>query len=67
MATTMDRKKLLRVVRELPENCCLEEAVYRIQLWASIEAAEADIAAGRVSPQADVERRLKAKWQRRRK
>jgi predicted transcriptional regulator len=67
MATTMDRKKLLKVVKTLPEDCSLEEAVYRIQLWASIEAAEADIAAGRVYTQAEVERRLRAKWQRRRK
>ncbi len=64
MATVMDRKKLLKVVRDLPESCTLDEAVYRIQLWAAIEEAEADIAAGRVSTQSEVESRLKAKWRR---
>mgnify|MGYP001596873269 CR=1 FL=1 len=67
MTVSLDRRKLLRVVKELPESCSLEDAVYRIHLWAAIEEAETDVAAGRVQPQDAVEQRLRSKWQRQRR
>jgi len=67
MTVTLDRRKLLRIVKDLPDRCSLEDAVYRIHLWAAVEEAEADVAAGRVYPQETVEQRLRAKWHRQRR
>ncbi|MBA3700371.1 MAG: hypothetical protein H0W78_16110 [Planctomycetes bacterium] len=66
MATTMDRKKLLKVVKALPDDCSLEDAVYRIQVWAAIEEGLESLRKHGGIPHDVVVARLKKKWSRRR-
>jgi len=45
------------LIDQLPDNASWEDVVYRLELHASIERGLADIEAGRVTSQEDVERR----------
>jgi len=45
------------LIEALPDNASWEDVVYRLELHASIERGLADSEAGRVTPQAEVERR----------
>lgn len=46
------------LIDELPDSTTWDELAYRIEVRASIERGLADIEAGRVIPQEDVEKRF---------
>lgn len=41
------KAEILQLIRELPDEVDVEELIYRLYLREKLEAAEADIAAGR--------------------
>ena len=45
------------LIDQLPDNASWEDVVYRLELHAAIERGLADVEAGRLTSQADVERR----------
>lgn len=51
----------LEVVQALPEDCTLQEAAYRLHLRQLVEEARADIRAGNVLTQDEIEREA-AQW-----
>lgn len=63
MATAKQTTKqdVQRVLDHLPEETSLEDVQYHLYVLQRIERGRKDIEAGRVIPQAEVERRM-AKW-----
>lgn len=48
------KEAVLELVRQFPDDVDVEELIYRLYLRAKLEAAEADIAAGRTLSAEDV-------------
>jgi predicted transcriptional regulator len=53
------KEDVLELVRQLPDEVEIEELIYRLYLLEKLEAAEADIAAGRILSAEEVRQRVR--------
>jgi hypothetical protein len=60
------KEEALRLIQKLPDDCTMEDIVYRIDMLHGIVRSLRDIEAGRVIPQEEAERRM-AEWMARNK
>jgi len=60
---TISKGEILELVNQFPDQVEIEELIYRLYLRGKLEAAEADIAAGRTLSTEDL-RSESAKWRR---
>ena len=58
MAEPSPKQLALQAVEQLPEDATLEDAMERLYFLEKIERGRADVAAGRVVPHDEVERRF---------
>ncbi|HXH83281.1 MAG TPA: hypothetical protein VNN07_10165 [Candidatus Tectomicrobia bacterium] len=59
----MEAKKTVRALLDrLPDDCSVEDVLYHLYVLQSIERGQADVAAGRVIPQEEVESAMRRKW-----
>ena len=58
MAEPSPKQLALQAVEQLPEDATLEDAMERLYFLEKIERGRADVAAGRVIPHDEVERRF---------
>ncbi len=52
------KDNVLQMIRELPDDCSLEDIKYRIYLWERVGEGMADIEAGQVMTQEEAEQEV---------
>lgn len=62
MAAIPTKQLLPQLINELPDDCTVEDAQYRRHVLRAVERGRADIAAGRVLSQNQVEAELERRW-----
>ena len=60
---TIRKDEVLEMLRQMPDEVDVEELIYRLYLLEKLEAAEADIAAGRTLSSEEVKAQT-ASWRR---
>ena len=55
------KRQALEVVDQLPENSTFEDLTHELYEWRSVERAQADVKAGRLTPQDDAKAAVLAK------
>jgi len=58
-----EAKQTIRALLDrLPDDCSIDDVLYHLFVMHAIEQGRADVAAGRVLSQRDVEQELRKKW-----
>lgn len=59
----MQAKQAVRALLDrLPEDCSIEDVLYHLYVLQAVERGQAEVAAGRTIPHAEVERAMRQKW-----
>ena len=59
----MEAKESVRALLDrLPDDCSMDDVLYRLYVLLAIERGQADVAAGRTLPHEQVEEELRKKW-----
>jgi predicted transcriptional regulator len=60
---TVEAKETVRALLDrLPDDCSVEDVLYHLYVLQAIERGQADVAAGRIIPQEEVESVMRRKW-----
>jgi predicted transcriptional regulator len=60
---TVEAKETVRALLDrLPDDCGVEDVLYHLYVLHAIERGQADVAAGRILPQEEVESAMRRKW-----
>jgi predicted transcriptional regulator len=60
---TVETKETVRALLDrLPDDCSVEDVLYHLYVLQAIERGQADVAAGRIIPQEEVDSALRRKW-----
>jgi predicted transcriptional regulator len=60
---TVEAKETVRALLDrLPDDCSVEDVLYHLYVLQAIERGQADVAAGRIIPQEEVESAMRRKW-----
>lgn len=59
----MEAKQAVRALLDrLPDDCSMDDVLYHLYVLRAIERGQAEVAAGRTLPHAQVEEELRKKW-----
>lgn len=59
----MEAKETVRALLDrLPDDCSVEDVLYHLYVLQAIERGQADVTAGRIIPQEEVESAMRRKW-----
>lgn len=59
----MEAKETVRALLDrLPDDCSVEDVLYHLYVLQAIERGQADVTAGRIIPQEEVESAMCRKW-----
>jgi predicted transcriptional regulator len=60
---TVEAKETVRALLDrLPDDCSVEDVLYHLYVLQAIERGQADVTAGRIIPQEEVESAMRRKW-----
>jgi predicted transcriptional regulator len=60
---TVAAKETVRALLDrLPDDCSVEDVLYHLYVLQAIERGQADVTAGRIIPQEEVESAMRRKW-----
>lgn len=62
MAAVPTKQLLRQLINELPDDCTVEDAQYRLHVLSAVARGRADIEAGRIISQEQVEAELERRW-----
>lgn len=63
MEDDVEAKQAVRALLDrLPDDCSMDDVLYHLYVLRAIERGQADVAAGRTVPHAQVEDELRKKW-----
>jgi predicted transcriptional regulator len=59
----VEAKETVRALLDrLPDDCSVEDVLYHLYVLQAIERGQADVTAGRIIPQEEVESAMRRKW-----
>lgn len=60
---TVEAKRTVKALLDrLPDDCSVEDVLYHLYVLQAVERGQADAAAGRTIPHAEVESAMRRKW-----
>jgi predicted transcriptional regulator len=62
VAAVSTKQLLQQVIDDLPDDCTVEDAQYRLHVLDAVERGRADLAAGRITAHEEVAAKLGRRW-----